>query len=91
MHLINNALEYRSWMIKEFFGIEDEASVFSYLSPEELESELFRQRPVQFPCIAFIAQRSEVEDLAILQFFYRDQIIEWATAMNLMTGPADPQ
>lgn len=82
MKLIKNEGEYRDWMIRDYLHLDDEASLYSYLSPEELDGDLIKNRPLKYPCIGLITYGDSVIEPAVTQFLYQDQIEEWATTMQ---------
>lgn len=82
MKLIKNEGEYRDWLIKDYLHLEDEASLYSYLSPEELDDDLIKNMPLKYPCIGLITYGNSNIEPAVTQFLYQDQIEEWATTMK---------
>ena len=54
MKLLNNEFEYREWIVKGYLHLDEEfPSVFE---PDELEREILRQAPKEFPCLAQIVE-----------------------------------
>lgn len=82
MKLIKNEVEYRDWMISDYLHVEDEAFLYSYLSPEEFDNELNNNMPEKFPCVGLIVYGNNTIEPAVTQFLYQDQIEEWASTMK---------
>jgi hypothetical protein len=82
MKLLNNEYEYREWVVKGYLHLDEEfPSVFE---PDELEREILRQAPKEFPCLAQIVEGEGAYSLQTVQFIYRSQIEEWAKLFGIV-------
>ncbi|POZ13689.1 hypothetical protein C3Z09_21950 [Lelliottia aquatilis] len=84
MKILKNEFEYRNWMAKNYLCIED--TVTYILSPDEVEEELLRQMPEQFPCILLIVAAKNPSEYSAIYFLYRSQIQEWAIEMGITSN-----
>lgn len=83
MKLLNNEFEYREWMHKGYLHLDEEfPSVFG---PDELEREILRQAPKEFPCLVQLVGGESAYSLQSVQFIYRSQIEEWAKLFGIIS------
>jgi len=83
MRLLNNEFEYREWMVKGYLKFDEEfPSVFG---SDELEREILRQTPKEFPCLAQLVEGENGYSLQSVQFIYRSQIEEWAKLFGIIS------
>ncbi|WP_314722362.1 hypothetical protein [Rahnella variigena] len=83
MKLLNNEFEYREWMHKVYLHLDEEfPSVFG---PDELEREILRQAPKEFPCLVQLVGGESAYSLQSVQFIYRSQIEEWAKLFGIIS------
>lgn len=81
MKLLNTEFEYRQWMEKDYFHLDEKyPSVFE---PDELEREILHQMPDQFPCIVFVVKGPSPLEPEALQFVYRSQVEDWARLFGI--------
>ena len=82
MYLLTNPLEYRNWMLTNYFMINDIDGT-SLLSDEELDEYLFDLRPLDYPCLAMISTSINQPMVNEVTFIYREQIAHWAEKMGV--------
>lgn len=81
MQLINNEAEYKEWMIDEYLHIKDD--LYCIFNAEELEEELARHMPREFPCIATIVTGEDSLRLQKAHFIYRSEVEQWASVLKI--------
>lgn len=69
-------------MEKDYFHLEE--GYPSVLEPDELERELLRQMPDQFPCIVLVVKGQRPVEPEGLQFIYSAQVQEWAKKFGII-------
>ena len=82
MYLLTNPLEYRNWMLTNYFMINDIDGT-SLLSDEELDEYLFDLRPLDYPCLVMISTSINQPMVNEVTFIYREQIAHWAEKMGV--------
>ena len=82
MKLLSNKFEYRKWMLEGYLHLNEEfPSVFN---EDELEREILRQAPNEYPCLVRIVGGEGAYSLQYVQFIYRSQIEEWAKLFGII-------
>mgnify|MGYP003612456504 FL=1 len=82
MKLLNNESEYREWMTKDYLYIDD--GFPQMLEAGEIENELVRHMPVNYPCIVLEIKGMRLYDTDIIEFIYRSQVEEWAKLLAII-------
>ncbi|WP_122095939.1 hypothetical protein [Rahnella sp. Larv3_ips] len=82
MKVLKSEFEYREWMEKDYFHLEE--GYPSVLEPDELERELLHQMPDQFPCIVLVVKGPRPVEPEGLQFIYSAQVQEWAKQFGVI-------
>lgn len=82
MKMLHNEFEYRKWMVKDYLHLGGEFP--SFFEPDELERELLKQMPKEFPCLARLERGANNHGPDAVKFLYRAEILEWAKLLGIV-------
>ena len=85
MKLLNNEFEYREWMHKGYLHLDEEFPSLFDANEDELEREMLRRAPKEFPCLAQVVEGEGLYSPPSIQFIYRSQIEEWAKLFGIIS------
>jgi len=83
MFMIKNDFEYRDWMMKTYFCLDDIQGE-TLLTAEELEDFLFDSRPASYPCLGMVTPSVGMPLENEISFVYSDQVSIWAKEMGVI-------
>lgn len=83
MKLLTNEFEYREWMLNGYLHLDEEFP--SLFDADELEREMLRRAPKEFPCLAQVVEGEGLYSPPSIQFIYRSQIEEWAKLFGIIS------
>jgi len=82
MKLLSNEFEYREWIVKDYLHFDEEFP--SIFEPDELEREILRLAPKEFPCLAQLVENESDYPIQSVQFIYRSQVESWAKLFDIV-------
>ncbi len=81
MKMLSNEAEYRNWIMRELFLTSPTGEVMPF-ADQEVDDFIFDARPVEYPCIAVMAQSMADPTLCEPKFVYKEQVFDWAHQMG---------
>lgn len=81
MKFLKNEFEFRQWIAKNYFPADE--GYPSVLSPDELEIEILKNMPKNFPCLARVVNGINPNEQEVIEYFYRSDVEEFAKSFGI--------
>lgn len=82
MKLLKDEKAFRTWMTEDYFNCHD--GVPPAFEEGELEAEVIRQMPENYPCLVFVLDDVVNKEPEVLRFVTCEQVTEWAKMMGII-------
>ncbi|RJT37411.1 hypothetical protein [Rahnella woolbedingensis] len=82
MKLLKDEEAFRTWMTEDYFNCQSDLP--PTFEAGELEGEVIRQMPDNYPCLVFVLEEAVNTEPQALRFVTCEQVREWAKIMGII-------
>jgi hypothetical protein len=82
MKLLKDEEAFRTWMTQDYFNCHGD--IPPAFEAGELEGEIIRQMPENYPCLVFVLEDVINKEPEVLRFVTDEQVREWAKIMGII-------